>query len=269
MNREIHITPFRELPLKDDFMFGEVMRDETICKLFLEELLGVSIERIVIIEKQKDFSDTFQWHSVRLDAYIQDGKGTIYNIEIQVKRVKKLSYRIVYYHSAMKREVLPKGSDYDEMSHTYVIFVCDYDDYGLGLAVNEWETRVKGTEYVVDTGTHTFVLNSRYKVPNAHPAIVEFLDYIRRGKELENPQSELVKRTQERVKAIRRDDKKEVSYMTWALRLRDERMEGREEKQNEIILKLLNKYKDTTKVADMLDIPVTDVQQVAEERKQK
>ena len=32
--------PLSELPLRNDFMFGAVMRTEEICQLFLEELLG-------------------------------------------------------------------------------------------------------------------------------------------------------------------------------------------------------------------------------------
>ena len=33
---ERRIIPLKELPLKNDFMFGQVMRNPEICKLFLE-----------------------------------------------------------------------------------------------------------------------------------------------------------------------------------------------------------------------------------------
>lgn len=42
-----NITPVRELPLKNDFGFGQVMRTLDICKLFLEELLGGEIDHII------------------------------------------------------------------------------------------------------------------------------------------------------------------------------------------------------------------------------
>ena len=42
---------FKNLPLSDRFMFGEVMRNPGICKLFLEELLQCKIERIVFATK--------------------------------------------------------------------------------------------------------------------------------------------------------------------------------------------------------------------------
>ena len=37
---EVTTIPFRELPLSNDFLFGEVMRKPEICGLFLEALLG-------------------------------------------------------------------------------------------------------------------------------------------------------------------------------------------------------------------------------------
>lgn len=34
------IPPLETLPLRHDFMFGQVMRNTEICRLFLEELLS-------------------------------------------------------------------------------------------------------------------------------------------------------------------------------------------------------------------------------------
>ena len=50
---EIRIIPLSELPLTNDFMFGEVMSREEICILFLEELLGKKIDHIEYIERQQ------------------------------------------------------------------------------------------------------------------------------------------------------------------------------------------------------------------------
>ncbi len=35
------IIPLKDLPLRNDFMLGQVMRNPRICKLFLEALLGL------------------------------------------------------------------------------------------------------------------------------------------------------------------------------------------------------------------------------------
>lgn len=77
------IIPLSELPLRNDFMFGEVMRTSEICQLFLEELLGVTIRRIEFIDKQKDLSDSYTHHGIRLDVYLKDEAGTVFNVEMQ------------------------------------------------------------------------------------------------------------------------------------------------------------------------------------------
>ena len=80
------IIPLKELPLKNDFMFGQVMRNPEICKLFLEELLGVEIERIEYIEQQKGIQDSYANHGIRLDIYLRDSANTVYAIEMQTTR---------------------------------------------------------------------------------------------------------------------------------------------------------------------------------------
>lgn len=76
MPLQTNIVPLSELPLRNDFMFGEVMRTSDICQLFLEELLDIHIQRIEFIDKQKDFSDSYTHHGIRLDVYLRDEAGT-------------------------------------------------------------------------------------------------------------------------------------------------------------------------------------------------
>lgn len=44
---------FEDLTYADSFLFGEVMLDEATSKNVLEIILGVEIEKVVIIEKEK------------------------------------------------------------------------------------------------------------------------------------------------------------------------------------------------------------------------
>lgn len=74
---------FKNLPLSDRFMFGEVMRNSGICKLFLEELLQCKIERIVFAAKEADLSDTVLGHGIRLDVFLADENNTHYDVEMQ------------------------------------------------------------------------------------------------------------------------------------------------------------------------------------------
>ena len=51
--------PLQALGLADNFLFGEVMQDMGLCKLFLEALLQRPIAKIVNISKEKDLSDAY------------------------------------------------------------------------------------------------------------------------------------------------------------------------------------------------------------------
>ena len=103
------IIPLSELPLRNDFMFGEVMRTSEICQLFLEELLGVTIQCIEFIDKQKDLSDSYTHHGIRLDVYLKDEAGTVFSIEMQSVLIYNLLKRARFYQGAIDRSELPKA----------------------------------------------------------------------------------------------------------------------------------------------------------------
>ncbi len=224
------ITPLSELPLSDDFMFGAVMSREPIAKLFLEALLGIEIDKVIYIGAQDTIEGEYYAHGVRLDVCLKDDKGTIYNIEMQVANNKDLEYRIRYYQGKIDRETLNKGVLYKDLPGSYIVFVCDFDYFGRGLAVYERKSVIKGCEDVsYDDGSHVFILNSRYKEKNAGVPIIEFLDFVRRNDSSAAYQSELAKSVVTLVSDVRRDKDKEAFYMTYVQKMEDVRRAGREE----------------------------------------
>jgi predicted transposase/invertase (TIGR01784 family) len=231
------ITPFKQLPLSDNFMFAQVMRQPEICQLFLEELLGVSIARLEFIGKEQDISDGDDYHGIRLDVYVNDAAQTRYNIEMQNTRQKDLERRVRYYQSGIDRNFLAKGADYSELPESYVIFVCDFDYYKKGLACYERVWKIKDAEdLTVNDGSHSIILNSRYEKANVSPAIQDFLDYIRTKDDRHPYASDLVKKAVAEVERLRVNKELEVTYMTWKMSLRDERMIGWEEGREEGML---------------------------------
>jgi len=230
---ERRIIPLQELPLKNDFMFGQVMRNSDICKLFLKELLGKEIDHIEYIENQKELSDSYEHHGVRLDVYLRDSAGTVYAVEMQTSRKHALEKRVRFYQGSIDRNELLKGHAYNKLSESYVIFVGDFDYFGTGLAVNERVSYIKDTDVVYEDGSHVIFLNSRYTTANAGPAITEYLDYVRTNDDSANYTTELLHRTVEKVLEVRSDSKMEVSYMMWQLKyqdaIEDAKEEGREE----------------------------------------
>lgn len=72
-----------ELNLEDDFLFAKVMNDETICKKVLEQILSINIKEIKYLNDQQVIDVALDAKAVRLDIYVKDELGTVYNVEIQ------------------------------------------------------------------------------------------------------------------------------------------------------------------------------------------
>ena len=74
---------FKDLTIRDNFMFAAVMMEDDNCKKFLEMLLEIEIEKIeVSYEKSIIFNPDCK--GVRLDVYAKDENNTRYDIEMQV-----------------------------------------------------------------------------------------------------------------------------------------------------------------------------------------
>lgn len=269
------IIPLSELPLRNDFMFAEVMRTSDICQLFLEELLGISIQRIEFIDKQKDLSDSYTHHGIRLDVYLKDESGTVFNVEMQSVKDDDLAKRARFYQGAIDRSELSKSTDYSELSDSYIIFVCDFDYFHIGKAVGKRISFLEGTETMYDDGSHVFFLNSHYTEGNASQSILEFLDLIRTNDMEKSYETPLGQKAKARVQAVRSDKELEVSYMTIAQKMLDERRlgykegraeghaEGRAEMANESIAALKGLLEPAI-IAEKLKVPLEQVFEIWE-----
>ena len=66
------------------------MRNPKFCKPFLERILGVKISHIEYPMSQETIDIAADAKSVRLDIYVEDGKETVYNIEMQTTEKRNL-----------------------------------------------------------------------------------------------------------------------------------------------------------------------------------
>ncbi|MFQ7289597.1 MAG: Rpn family recombination-promoting nuclease/putative transposase [Lacrimispora saccharolytica] len=122
------------LGLSNDFLFGKVMSDPELCK----ELLGLilpelQIDRIEYPELQKPIRPDVDARSVRLDVYVKDNKNTVYDIEMQTVNTGELPKRSRYYQGMIDLQLIDAGQSYKKLNHSYVIFICLADIFGLGL----------------------------------------------------------------------------------------------------------------------------------------
>ena len=178
---------YQELTFTDDFMFGKVLvNNPEICRRLLEVLL--EIKKIAFPERQKTIEILSDGKGIRLDVYVDDENGTIYNIEMQTKVKKELPKRSRYYQGMIDMNLIERGAKYKELKLSFVIFICLNDPFGYGL-------------------------------PEDLAALLQYL----KGKIVEN---ELVRMIDNEVEKVKKREEWEVEYMTSYLRDMDIREEG-------------------------------------------
>lgn len=205
--------PLRELNLTDSFMFAQVMAEPEILKEFLQIVLGIKIHHIEMAEYEKTLLTKIDSKNIRLDIYAGDGSNRKYCVEMQAYVEYNIGRRSRYYQSTIDIDSLSKGQSYDKLSDAFVIFICTYDPFGLGMQKYIFEKRCINSpqELPMNDGVSTIILTDC----NGDPEINEFFRYAKNStdEEAERSNSKLVKLLHKKVKKVHFDPALEVEYM--------------------------------------------------------
>ena len=174
------MIPWKDLKLTDDYLFSRIMREEDFCKLFLEMLMGIRIQKVVYLEAQKEVTLFPHSKGVRMDVYLE-GDGEIYNIEMQTARRTNLVKRMRYYHSAIDVDSLLRGNPYDRLKKSFVIFICNFDLCGDGFPVYESVTTWRQNGKETGDGQVKIVYNMNAFEKAEDPKLKALLRYLSGG----------------------------------------------------------------------------------------
>lgn len=226
---------YQDLQFADDFMFCKVMTtNPNLCIRILNLILGKKIKEIVIHGTQQGIDITAGAKSIRMDVYLDDHEGTVYDLEMQTTLKAYLPKRLRYYQSMLDLNHLEKGMDYGKLPHTVIIFVCTFDYFGERLPIYTFENRCTQlpTLSMGDESEKIFV-NPDSSREGLNDDFNAFLDYLH-GKMSGN---ELVGEIEKAVEKARMHKEWEVEYMTWQAFEMDAKREGRAEGRAEGIIK--------------------------------
>ena len=206
-------------------MFGAVMSEPKRCKPLLEYILGVKIKKIEYPELQKVIDKHYGSKAVRLDVYVADDKGTVYNIELQATRQKYLPKRIRYYGGLIDLNIIEPGDDYNKLKESYVIFICPFDAFGCGLHRYTFEYLCRENPALsLGDGTRKIFLCAEGTADDVSPELGSFLNYIA-GR---NTCGQFVDRLESAVEKARRHDEWRLEFMTLEMKYREKIEEGRQ-----------------------------------------
>ena len=244
----------QELTIKDNFMFGAVMLEEANCRGFLEMVLGIPIQSLSIdLEKSMVYHPEYK--GIRLDVIAKDEANTHYNVEMQVLQKAALGRRSRYYHSQIDMELLTSGLDYSKLPNSFVIFVCDYDPFGLKKYCYTFFNRCEEENTLkLDDGNVTIFLSTHGKNPqDVSEGMVRFLKFVKASLKasIADYKDDFVKQLQDTIVRIKASREMGERYMLLQELLKDERTagfaeghaagltEGRAEERKQIILENL------------------------------
>ena len=103
-----------ELTIQNDYLFKRIMSEKDICIKFVQIILGLDIKDIVYIKTEEVVKELYDSKGIRLDVYLKDEDGVVYNIEMQVTSLDE--------EEELKDEdfeIRPKDETIKEPKHTF------------------------------------------------------------------------------------------------------------------------------------------------------
>ena len=232
---------FKDLTIRDAFMFAAVMSDPEICRKVIELALGIPISE-VHIQTEKTMAYHSEYHGVRLDVYAADADRTRFNVEMQVTLQKFLPKRSRYYHDQIDMDALLSGDSYENLPDTYVIFICDFDPFGDGLYRYSTRTFCEETGKPVNDGIETVYLNAHGRNRDSIPdELLQFLDYVKDTGRTEtiSTTDPFVRHLQNTIDAIKQNRSMEERYMLLEEMMRNEKQKGIQQGSQQMLVQCL------------------------------
>lgn len=274
------------LNLSDDFLFAKVMADSEICRRILEKILKISIKEVSVPSTQRTIELLFEGKGVRLDVYVNDDLGTVYNIEMQCSKKRNLPKRARYYAGSIDLDLIAAGEDYTKLKKSFVIFICTFDPFQDKRHIYSFENRcLENLTLTLGDETAKIFLNTRGELEDLDEEMLEFLAYIEDTTDrfAEQAKSPLIRQIHQRVTQIRQSREMEVEYMTLMQRDRENIEQGREEGREEglkegrkegrkegiqmtlDIIRLHLSGKSSREIADVLNLTPSYVDQILQD----
>lgn len=251
--------------MDDDFMTIVFSGDNKLTEFLLRILLERNDLTVKQSLTQKEKHNIFG-RSVRLDILAVDTEGKQYNIEIQRADKGASERRARYNLSMIDSHSLQKNDDFSALPETYIIFITENDIYGEKEPIYKIKQNIetkRGKVFPFDNGVHTIYVNGAYA---GEDAIGWLMHDFRESNADKMHYAEIA----ERVRFHKQEDG-EVSIVCRAFEEygKEKAAEARKIERQAMAKKLIQNGSMTTEeIADIANLPLEQVQKLAEQLKQ-
>lgn len=281
---------YEELTLTDNFMFMKVMTTyPELTRELLSRIFGKPVSQIVFTEGEKTVELAPKTHGIRMDVYLDDETGTVYDVEME-KTDKPhwkalLPKRSRYYQSVIDVNSLQKGHPYIALRESFVIFICLKDPFGFNRGIYTFRNICEEEPKLsLGDGTAKVFINTSGTEGDISPELKNVFDYLNTGIVRDEYTDELNRA----VYDARIHEEWGIEYMSLYFEMMDERIYAREEGLNEgraqgltegraqgraegrdkaLIAQAIRKYlkgKTAEDAADELETPVSEITPIYE-----
>lgn len=239
------LVPLQRLNLMDDYLFDAATVDLEACKIILELSLGITIKKISWKEGQKVIHNLPGKRGIRMDFYVEDGDGRIFDVEMQKRNVGNIPKRTRFYQALIDAPLLESGEKgFDNLNPTYIVVICGFDIFGLKKYRYTFENLCHESlpyPLPLGDGCKKVILNTKGQNDDeADQSLIDFLHYVEHSTDENIPAGcdERLRHLHDKVKHIKSSTQIGVDYMKMEERDRLFKEEG-EEKVSRLIQLLI------------------------------
>ena len=255
---------YDELTIQDNFLFQKIMRNKRICKQTIQRLLDIDIKDISYPEEEKSIDVRLDSKSIRLDVYVNDDKGTVFNIEMQTtKDMEELVKRTRYYQAMIDIDLLEKGQDYEALNNTYIIFICTFEVFTGKRHKYTFRNMCSEDQGIeLEDGTTKLFLSTKGEKDDVSVPLKNFLDHV----DGHAPADELMKEIDTEVELSKSRDEWRREYMTLALEIEKEKKQsweaGKAEGKVEVVIDMLKEKMSIDMIACFTKLTVDQIKEI-------
>ena len=266
------LAPLQKLNLMDDFLFDAATGDLETCRIIIELSLGIRIRNIAWKEGQKVIRNLPGNRGIRMDFYVEDDRGRVFDVEMQKRNEGNIPKRTRFYQALIDAPMLKSGErGFDSLKPAYIVVICGFDLYGYGLYRYTFDNRCKEIpDLVMGDECSKIILNTKGKNEDrVDRALIDFLHYVEKSSDENVPEDcdERLKHLHKKIHQIKMSEEIGVSYMKMEERDRLIRAEGRAEGEARlvgVIRKKVSKNMSAADIADWLETGREEVERTIE-----
>jgi len=248
--------------LMDDEFFAVAFDGRTKeCSFLVNTILGRSDIKVTYAKTQYVIRNLGA-RSIELDMMATDQTGKLFNVEIQRDSSEAIPRRARFHASMMDAHATIKGTPFKNLPTTYIIFITEKDILKEDNSLYRIERVILDSGRVFDDGQHIIYVNAEV---NDNERISTLMHDFMCTDHRKMKNEELAKLTD--YFKNNQEGRRQMSdaVRQFGLELRAEgKEEGRREGKEYVVVKMLKKGLSAEEAAELSELPIERVRELAE-----